>query len=141
MCLLLLLCCFTVCYSLLVLLLLIHHVVLSCMARKSKTRSAATLDASTQSSGNSSNEKHTARTTDVVVPSKPTNTSTIDEYEDLSATAGSQIFTGYRALGHICDQVPVALQFHNTHSYVLTSVGKSYHLYGVCCTGVQPLVW
>jgi len=49
----------------------------------------------------------------------------------LADQQGSQLFTGYRALGHVCDGVPVALQFHNTHSYVLTSVGHSFHLYGV----------
>eukprot|EP01095_Lingulamoeba_sp_RSL-Kostka_P015880 TRINITY_DN7485_c0_g2_i1.p1 TRINITY_DN7485_c0_g2~~TRINITY_DN7485_c0_g2_i1.p1 ORF type:complete len:348 (+),score=82.04 TRINITY_DN7485_c0_g2_i1:154-1197(+) len=41
----------------------------------------------------------------------------------------SQIFKPYRAMGYICDNVPVQLQYHGTETFLITSIGKSYHMY------------
>lgn len=41
----------------------------------------------------------------------------------------SQVFTPYRALGFICDQVPLEVAVKGTVHLILTSVGKSVHTY------------
>jgi hypothetical protein len=43
----------------------------------------------------------------------------------------SQLFKPYRALGYVTDGVPFVLQHHGTETFVITSIGKSYHLYNV----------
>ncbi|GBO14417.1 hypothetical protein AVEN_155477-1 [Araneus ventricosus] len=44
----------------------------------------------------------------------------------------SKIFVGYRALGFVCNHVPLSLRYINrrNENLVVTAVGKSFHTYG-----------
>ncbi|XP_069127390.1 WD repeat-containing protein 36-like [Argopecten irradians] len=50
----------------------------------------------------------------------------------------SKIFEGYRALGFVSNHVPLAVRYHKKHkdNYVVTCVGKSYHVYNVSKLGI-----
>ena len=47
--------------------------------------------------------------------------------------SASKIFSGYRALGLVSTDVPLAMRYHKKHkeNYVITAVGQSFHVYNV----------
>jgi U3 small nucleolar RNA-associated protein 21 len=47
--------------------------------------------------------------------------------------SSSKIFNGYRALGINSDHVPCVIRYNSKHheTYVITSVGKAFHVYKV----------
>lgn len=47
--------------------------------------------------------------------------------------SNSRIFSGYRALGVNSDHVPCVIRYNQNHqeTYVVTSVGKVFHVYKV----------
>ena len=47
------------------------------------------------------------------------------------ATSSSQIFCPYRAIGFFSNHVPLVCQSQGPDSVVVTSVGKSFHVYKV----------
>lgn len=52
--------------------------------------------------------------------------------------SASKIFTGYRALGYVSTDVPFAMRYHKKHkeNYVITSVGRSFHVYNCSKLGI-----
>lgn len=48
----------------------------------------------------------------------------------------SKIFGAYRALGVNSDHVPCVVRYNQKHqeTYVITSVGRAFHVYKVCST-------
>ena len=50
--------------------------------------------------------------------------------------SSSKIFNGYRALGINSDHVPCVIRYNSKHheTYVITSVGKAFHVYKVFFT-------
>ncbi|KAL8567228.1 hypothetical protein ACOMHN_046638 [Nucella lapillus] len=52
--------------------------------------------------------------------------------------SASKIFTGYRALGYVSTDVPFAMRYHKKHkeNYVVTSVGRSFHVYNCSKLGI-----
>lgn len=50
----------------------------------------------------------------------------------------SKIFEGYRALGFVSNHVPLAVRYHHKHrdNYVVTCVGKSFHVYNCSKLGI-----
>ncbi|XP_076454218.1 WD repeat-containing protein 36-like [Babylonia areolata] len=52
--------------------------------------------------------------------------------------SASRIFSGYRALGYVSTDVPLATRFHRKHkeNYVVTSVGGSFHVYNCSKLGI-----
>ncbi|KAK3592873.1 hypothetical protein CHS0354_004097 [Potamilus streckersoni] len=50
----------------------------------------------------------------------------------------SKIFSGYRALGFVCNHVPLAVRYQHKHkeNYVITCVGKAFHTYNCSRLGI-----
>ena len=50
-----------------------------------------------------------------------------------SAIDGSKIFGGYRALGYVCDHLPLSIRRHHVQkeNYVVASIGRAFHVYRV----------
>lgn len=47
----------------------------------------------------------------------------------MSETSPSQIFSAYRAIGICCDHVPLVAQCQASGDFVVTAVGKTFHVY------------
>ncbi len=45
----------------------------------------------------------------------------------------SKLFTGYRALGFVSNEIPLNVRYHQKHreNYVVTCVGKAFQVYNV----------
>ena len=50
-----------------------------------------------------------------------------------SSTDGSKIFGGFRALGYVCDHLPLSVRRHHLQkeNYVVASIGRAFHVYRV----------
>ena len=48
-----------------------------------------------------------------------------------SGSDGSKIFSGFRALGYVCDHLPFSVRRHQTQkeNYVVASIGRAFHVY------------
>ena len=51
----------------------------------------------------------------------------------MTQKTNSRLFSGYRALGINSDHVPCVVRYNQKHqeTYVITSVGKAFHVYKV----------
>lgn len=49
----------------------------------------------------------------------------------MADLGGSQLFSPFRALGFVTNQVPLAVQTQGQESLVATAVGSSFHVYNV----------
>jgi len=51
----------------------------------------------------------------------------------MSAGDGSKIFSGFRALGYVCDHLPFCVRRHHAQkeNYAVASIGRAFHVYRV----------
>ena len=56
----------------------------------------------------------------------------------MSSSDGSKIFSGFRALGYVCDHLPISIRRHNVHkeNYAVASIGGAFHVYRVSSLGI-----
>jgi hypothetical protein len=43
----------------------------------------------------------------------------------------SNVFQAHRAIGYVCNEVPLALQTRGQDNFITTAVGSAYHVYNV----------
>ena len=56
----------------------------------------------------------------------------------MSSADGSKIFSGFRALGYVCDHLPISIRRHRAQkeNYAIASIGRAFHVYRVNKLGI-----